>query len=293
MFPITFVTTCKGRLHHVKQTLPVIVAADPGEVILVDYGCPDNTGDWVEANLPSVKVIRVTDDPGFCLPRARNTGAAHATSTWICFIDADIIVQDGWLEWMQENLQPHHFYRADPGEGLANLETYGTVICSREDFNAVNGYDEVFRGWGGEDDDLYHRLSFLNANAQKRYPNHFVEAISHDDAERTVFHSIKNVKTQSFINDCYMRVKEYLRSQGVHDIPFETRQQLFNSLSDTLKQYATRPKLFSTQVKADNLTNIDGEHLDLLLEVARRRRYGLFGTRYTSVRTLKQTTAEA
>jgi len=70
MHEFAFVTTCKGRLHHLQQTLPLIAAQAPDEIVVVDYGCPQNSGDWVEAHFPGVKVVRTTDDPGFCLPRA-------------------------------------------------------------------------------------------------------------------------------------------------------------------------------------------------------------------------------
>ena len=73
MTTIACVITCKGRLHHLKQTLPLIVAMGTSEVIVVDYGCPDGTGDWVEANFPGVTVVRVDDDPGFSPARSRNS----------------------------------------------------------------------------------------------------------------------------------------------------------------------------------------------------------------------------
>ena len=78
MSTIAFVTTCKGRLHHIRQTLPRFLAEKPDEVIVVDYGCPDMAGDWVEENHPAAKVVRVTDDPEFCAARARNMGGRAA-----------------------------------------------------------------------------------------------------------------------------------------------------------------------------------------------------------------------
>ena len=66
---IAFVTTCKGRLHHVRETLPLIAQQAPDEIIVVDYGCPDRVGDWVTANVPQARVVRVDDDPGFSLAR--------------------------------------------------------------------------------------------------------------------------------------------------------------------------------------------------------------------------------
>jgi hypothetical protein len=52
--------------------LPLIVAQSPAEIVVVDYGCPQRTGDWVEEQLSPVKVVRVNDDPGFCVSRPQH-----------------------------------------------------------------------------------------------------------------------------------------------------------------------------------------------------------------------------
>ena len=38
----------------------------------------------------------------------------------------------------------------------------GVSVLSNSDFKKINGFSNVFWGWGGEDDDLYHRLLFHN-----------------------------------------------------------------------------------------------------------------------------------
>ncbi|WP_289533327.1 glycosyltransferase family A protein [Pseudomonas sp. SO81] len=281
-------TTCKGRLHHIQQTLPTIIAESPAEIILVDYGCPDNTGNWVEEHYPEVKVIRVNDDPGFCLPRARNIGAAHSSSPWLCFIDADIKVKSGWLDWMRQNLEEGSFYRPSLADGRQLQEIAGTFLCTRAAFTAARGYDDVVRGWGGEDIDLYARLP-QEGNAQPAYyPNRFVEPISHADDERTTFHTIKNISIQSLINSCYVKVKAHLHSYGIRDIPFAAHQHMLNTISDSLKHHKLQPATFIIRLQMQNLMTVDSRTVDLSLEVARPRRYGLFGARKTSVRVLAE-----
>lgn len=290
MYPIAFVTTCKGRLHHIQQTLATIVAESPAEIILVDYACPDNTGDWVEKNFPTVKVIRVTDDSGFCLPRARNIGAAHSSAPWLCFIDADIRVKSGWIDWMQQHLNSNYFYRASKTNDRDPKETAGTLICTRTAFDNIGGYDEVFRGWGGEDTDLYVRLSSTANALPEYYPHSFIEPIHHADDERTTFHAIKNISLQNLINRCYIKTKSHLHASGVHDIPFETRQHILDTISKNLDQHHSPPKTFAFHMQANNLLTLDGKVLDLQLEVARLRRYGFFGARQISICTRGQAT---
>ena len=183
MKQITFITTCKGRLEHIKQTLPLLIEEAPAEIILVDYGCPQNVGEWVKKNHPSVIVIRITDDPGFCAARARNLGAGAASSPWLFFIDADIRVKSGFTAWLLANQQADAYYKASPIHGARDKETWGSVMCGREAFQNIGGYDEAFRGWGGEDDALYSRLAGAGYS-ELGYPSEFVAAISHTDQER-------------------------------------------------------------------------------------------------------------
>lgn len=65
----------------------------PLEVIVIDDGCPDGTGDVVERTFPTVQVVR-QENAGE--GAARNTGIRLSKASWIAFLDAD----DLWF--------PHH-----------------------------------------------------------------------------------------------------------------------------------------------------------------------------------------
>ena len=242
MKAIACVITCKGRLHHLRQTLPLIVAMGTSEVIVVDYGCPDGTGDWVEANFPDVTVIRVHDDPDFWPARARNIGATQATADWLLFIDADILVSAGWHDWMQEHVQPGNIYRRALVEGTRDAETHGTVICARSDFAAAGGYDEVYRGWGGEDEDLYQRL-ILTGLAEQEYPAGFVAAISHGDEERAGWSGLQCMKDVVDLVACYRLAKiDTMRALGLTgDLPLGLRTQFMeNTRRELVKWFADK-----------------------------------------------------
>lgn len=227
MSRIAFVTTCKNRLHHLQQTLPLWVAEAPDEIVVVDYGCPQGTGDWVEANWPQVKVLRVNDDPGFRLPRARNLGAAAVDADWICFIDADIQVKHGWLAWMRGHLEQGCFYRAAKVGRVRNAETWGTVIAPNEVVRAIGGYDELFTDWGGEDNDLYDRLKLAGVR-QCEYPQEFVAPISHDDDMRFVYAAVKTKHDNLRQHNLYRYAKYVWMTVGgiPGDLPLAQRQRL-------------------------------------------------------------------
>ena len=224
---IAFVTVCKGRLHHIRQTLPRLVEQVPDEIVVVDYDCPQGVGAWVQAHHPSVRVVHVHDEQGFCLSRGRNEGARSTTAPWICFIDADVLIEPGWVDWMRSNLRGTTFYRQSRSGGQGDSGCYGTVICPRSGFETVQGYDEIFRGWGGEDDDLYDRLRW-SGHAEDAYPAEFVRSIPHDDSERVAFHAVKSKVDQHVINRFYRSAKmplmAFYRTRG--ELPLALRRQI-------------------------------------------------------------------
>lgn len=53
----------------------------------------------------------------------------------------------------------------------------GVVVCSKEHYELVNGFSNLFRGWGGEDDLLY--ASFLQKGIQPQVKNGRFECFHH------------------------------------------------------------------------------------------------------------------
>ncbi len=252
MKKITFVIPCKGRLHHIKQTLPKVIDLGNNDVIFVDYKCPQNSGQWVKDHYPLVKVILVEDDDGFCLPRARNIGAAHVETPWIFFIDADILTQSALGPWLSNELQEERIYRASLTNGQRDRETWGSFICPVNLFNNVGRYDEVFRGWGGEDEDIYRRLNKLKITTDY-FPSTFIYPIRHNDNERTMYTDIKDIKIHHVSNELYMTAKYYFSSQfdGNHDLPFPIRNELMNNIKNKVIEWDTsgRPDNFPLTLK--------------------------------------------
>ena len=219
---LSFVTACKGRLHHLQQTLPLLAAQPDTESVVVDYGCPQGTRHWVKEHFPRVKVVAV-DDSELCVARARNLGAMAATTARLCLIDADIKVRDGFVSWVRQHSLPHRYYRASP----LDQDIWGTFVCPAEDFWSVGGYDEAFRGWGGEDDDLYMRLEDSGCRASG-FPAELIEPIRHEDSERMAFHEIKDRWASHRVNQAYIAAKVDLTKILGRALSLEERKQLFS-----------------------------------------------------------------
>jgi hypothetical protein len=223
---IAFVTTCKGRLHHLKQTLPLMAAQQPDELIVVDYSCHDGTGAWVEANYPAAKVVRVPGKPGFNLGDARNHGAAQAKSQWLFFVDADIRMAPETLATVRPLLEPGGFYMPKWQKGMST-EIWGSCIAPAADFAAVGGYDEVIEGWGHEDEDFYHRLQMRGVE-RRHYPFELLKPISHDDSERDVLASSGSRGENEAANALYAMAKRQISHvrHGNGSLPMEERRKL-------------------------------------------------------------------
>ncbi len=91
---ITFVTTCQGRLDDLKQTLPNTSQQPHSTVIVVDYSCPQNAGDWVREHFPAVQVVAVPGKDIFDRSDAKNAGGFAVQTPWLCLLDCDIVLHE-------------------------------------------------------------------------------------------------------------------------------------------------------------------------------------------------------
>lgn len=219
-----------GRLHHLCQSLPLIASQPNLRCIVVDYGCPDGAGHWVEKNFPQVHVVRASGAMWFNVSKARNMGARHAATPWICFMDADTLVYPGFHQNLVPALSGRNFILARPSPP----ELSGLVVCRRDAFDAIGGYDELFSGWGCEDSDLYIRLR-RSGCAQSDFPSEGLRFISHGDAERTRYHDVADRFTSLRINGMYLQIKTDLARQAeVIELPLLDRQEIFSSVRQTV-----------------------------------------------------------
>jgi hypothetical protein len=218
---ISAITTCKGRLAHLRQTLPSLMALPDCEVIVVDYDCPQGAGAWARSTFPAVKVVHVADRPHFKAAEARNLGVAAATAPWLLLIDADVGVGAGFVAAIAPLLGAGVFLRSTP----LSPELYGTLVVAGSDLAAIGGYDEVFEGWGSEDVDLVRRLEQSGRRANS-FPARLLTTIPHGDEIRGRYHAIGNPRDNLVVNSLYRRVKADLRTQGV-ELDEERRRAVY------------------------------------------------------------------
>src|SRR5438552_12695799 len=187
MSELCFITTCRGRLASLKESLPTIVAQANSSCVVVDYDCPQGTAAWVHKNFPQVRVVRATDCPRFELSRARNLGAEAADAPWLCFVDVDVRLAPDFAATVTPLLEQRCFYHPDPRP----TELWGFCICHRDDFQRVEGYDDVLQGWGEEDRDFYTRLKMIGARV-RTFPGELLTPLPHEPAARVQHYDQKN-----------------------------------------------------------------------------------------------------
>jgi len=207
---VTAITTCKGRLAHLKQTLPALMAAADIDVVVVDYDCPDRAGDWVRSTWPAAKVVSVSDRPLYNQSEAKNLGAAAARGDWLFFADADVRIAEDFAQMVQPLLRPGAFLLADPRPA----DLWGAIFVSRRDFEAVGGFDVAMEGYGSEDVDLLARLMMAGVR-QAHFPSRGFGIIQHDEATRTRFYAMTDIALNGSINGFYRTAKNDLAMQGI------------------------------------------------------------------------------
>jgi hypothetical protein len=213
-----------GRLDDLRRTLPAMAAqAQAGaECLLVDYSCPELCGDWAEANVPGVRVLRVAGRPEFHRSEAKNLGARASGADWLAFIDADVLLATGFVAELAPRLGPGTFLRADsPDGGLG-----GTFLCDRGDFDRAGGFDEAYRGWGEEDNDLYDAFRDLGLREQT-FPEALARHLPHGDDRRVRFHATADTRLSHAINRVYRLAKRDLSGVRRGPLPADLRAELY------------------------------------------------------------------
>jgi glycosyltransferase involved in cell wall biosynthesis len=231
MAAISFVTTCMGRLAALRQTLGSMLEQAGGSCVVVDYSCPDHAGDWALANHPSARVVRLPGQEHFNLARARNAGARIADTPWLCFVDADVKLEPGFGAALSQTLAPGGYYRVVSGDGGIG----GTFACSRADFERVGGYDEIYRGWGEEDNDLYDALGFIGLE-KRSLPQALLRHLPHGDDERTRFYPVADRLLGHAVNRVYRLVKWDTARVRRELLDLETRRVLYDTIAKVVTE---------------------------------------------------------
>lgn len=201
MRTVSFCITCKGRLHHLQQTLPVNLRSSASnervEFILLNYTSPDNLDAWVKREMMHyieqgrLTYYHIRGCNRFWVAHAKNLAHRLAAGELICNLDADNFIGDGFAFFLQDKLGgfPNRFIRALGVRGAT-----GRIAFWKDDFLRLGGYDERMQfGWGYEDDDIAERAKRIGIEPfilDQKSP--FLRLLSHSHTERVQYTLFKN-----------------------------------------------------------------------------------------------------
>ncbi len=238
--------------------------AVPSRLLIVDNASTDPQAiEFLEqvrgTDRVEVIVIRRTANDGFA--KGMNDGLARTTAPWICLLNNDIVVTDGWLEEMlavaqanptigvlnpmsnEFNVGPTR--RGETIEGFANtlqlrrgrwIENWACVgfcfLFSREVFQQVGYFDEMFEFMYAEDKDYSLRIRQLGrrcAIAEGAYVYHYVGSTAKDHPERwNLFHRNEERLRRKWNLTPPQRIAYLLNHRAAHESARERIRQLAN-----------------------------------------------------------------
>lgn len=149
---VSFVIPVFDQLELTRRCLESIAGTVtvPHEVIIVDNGSTDGTGDFLEAE--RVTVISNGDNLG--ISKATSQGIAAARGEYVCLLNNDVVCLPGWLEPLISCLE------RDPDAGLAGPKQVtpdgliwhaGTVFLPQRDSAYPGAPVHIFSGFPRED----------------------------------------------------------------------------------------------------------------------------------------------
>ena len=145
---LSMITYCMGRRAQAEVMVPSTLALlSPGdEVVLVDYGDPDNVGGWaVGLGARQLTVVKVSGVRWFHMDHARNVGARAAVCDVLVFADVDFVLTAAVVAELRTIGEREFLGQSDRTHSL------GFVACWREHCVAVQGHEEAVCGYGMDD----------------------------------------------------------------------------------------------------------------------------------------------
>jgi hypothetical protein len=128
---------------------------------VLDYACPDGTFAWVlEQADPRIAAAKYeTDSPYYSHAHSRNLAVRTTEAQVLVFLDADNLLQPGWLssECVQLLIGD-----ADYCESLwqAGCRNPGTCAITAQHHHDIRGFHESLRNWGGTGAELTRTTSY-------------------------------------------------------------------------------------------------------------------------------------
>ncbi len=181
----SLVTACMNRDAHVRRNLPAWLRL-PGlaEIVIVEWSNRTPLAELRDVD-PRVRVVRVEGEPQWILSYAYNVGIATATQPVIVKCDADCCPSAAAVA---ESVPAPGFFFAgywQSGIPVGKPSVNGQCSFTKEQWEVVNGYSEIIRTYGRDDEDFYDRLIAAGHERREIAPAE-LDFLAHTHEERTI-----------------------------------------------------------------------------------------------------------
>jgi glycosyltransferase involved in cell wall biosynthesis len=281
-YKISFCTTCKGRLEHLKQTLPLNLKNNEGypntEFVILNYDSNDGLEEWIKENFQKelasgkIRYARYTPAEHFKMAHAKNMAHRLATGDVVCNLDADNITGPGFAGWLNEQFSKNPEIYISPRNhalqrmlkmvtGIQPTEAAlsGRIAMTKRNFDAIRGYDEQrFNGYGREDTTLAMQASHLHTLSHVIVPREIIgSAIEHSDKKR--IENMEPVHQDDFLN------KRALGRHEVAGVPVGRFKKFVDCVAwmPEYRHRANRKGEFGAPEAGATLCDINGQPLTL------------------------------
>jgi hypothetical protein len=203
---ISFCITCKGRLHHLRETLPLNIQTNREfegvEFVLLNYSSPDPLDEWVkqelvpEINSGTVIYFKATGYEFYFPAHAKNVAHRLARGEIVCNLDADNFTGENFAGYLYRLFQENNDIFVRP-LGSHGAGASGRIAIRKKHFEILGGYDERFQmGWGFEDKDFILRAQAMGLKWEIiPGDSPYARVITHDDLERTQYMRRQGLQT--------------------------------------------------------------------------------------------------
>jgi GR25 family glycosyltransferase involved in LPS biosynthesis len=222
----SFCVTCKGRLDHLMETLPVNLEVlrkfGDSELVLLNYNSPDGMGDYVLDHFKSamqaglLRFATTRQPEKFRMAHAKNVCHKLGRGEFLVNLDADHFLNEDYMRALSEATESG---KADVCTFVYDKLIYGggfgRVVIRRTLFNRVGGYDEDHLGYGHEDFDLVERATRVGGKLVK-LASPTAQFIRHGDERRMLIEKDRGTeaaKWEAFFKAKWQR-GEWIANQG-------------------------------------------------------------------------------
>jgi Glycosyl transferase family 2/Polysaccharide pyruvyl transferase len=161
---ISFITTCMNREHDLKLTLQhnlsILDSYDDCEIIVLNYNSKGDLDEWIRT-IHSSKLVYFKESTAeyFSMSHSKNMGGRLSNAKYIVNLDADNYLNRDYVDGLILEIKKDIDYPSITKESKYNgIGLDGRVGIKRSVFNYIRGYDEMMKGWGGDDFDIQNRV---------------------------------------------------------------------------------------------------------------------------------------